>query len=255
MKLKQYTIGKAKPLIIVPVTETGQEEILNAARQAVCQGVDALEWRIDWFEQASHWSRVQEILLDLAKICEHKILLCTFRTRQQGGQRELTEEVYLELLEEIAKSGLADLLDVEVPQLSDVSTMIGQLQNAGQRVIGSSHYFSGTPETDQMKQELMEMYRAGADIAKLAVMPKSRLDVLRLMEVTAQVKEEIPDYPLVTMAMGGLGAISRVSGQLSGSCMTFASIGKASAPGQLTVKDTAMILDKISESMDHNNEI
>ena len=162
-------------MYIVPVTETGQEEILNAARQAVCQGVDALEWRIDWFEQASHWSRVQEILLDLAKICEHKILLCTFRTRQQGGQRELTEEVYLELLEEIAKSGLADLLDVEVPQLSDVSTVIGQLQNAGQRVIGSSHYFSGTPETDQMKQELMEMYRAGADIAKLAVMPKSRL--------------------------------------------------------------------------------
>ena len=63
-------------------------------------------------------------------------------------------------------------------------------------------------------------------------------------------KENCPHYPLVTMAMGGLGAISRVSGEVFGSCMTFASVEKTSAPGQMPLEDVLMILNKISESMD-----
>ena len=68
-------------------------------------------------------------------------------------------------------------------------------------------------------------------------------------------EEEAPDYPLITMAMGGLGAVSRISGQVFGSCMTFASFGKASAPGQLLLGDTSWILNQISESMEKRDEM
>ena len=37
--------------------------------------------------------------------------------------------------------------------------------------------------------------------------------------------------PVITMSMGAMGVISRVSGRLTGSCMTFGSAGRASAPG------------------------
>ena len=80
-------------------------------------------------------------------------------------------------------------------------------------------------------------------------MPSNARDVLHLLEATVQLKESCPGYPLVTMAMGGLGTVSRISGQVFGSCMTFASIGKTSAPGQLAFHDVMLILDKISESM------
>jgi 3-dehydroquinate dehydratase len=123
------------------------------------------------------------------------------------------------------------------------------LHQAGQKIIGSQHYFSHTPETVQMRQELLQIQEAGADIGKLAVMPQNAMDVLRLLEATVQTKEDYPDYPLVTMAMGGLGTVSRISGQIFGSCMTFASLGKISAPGQLPLQNMTEILEKISESI------
>lgn len=250
LRIKKYDIGTGRPLMCVPVVEIGQNDIFMAAKCAVDQGAEALEWRMDWFGKIDSWEETEAVLHSLSGICKETILLCTFRSKVQGGQRALPGKEYQLLLERIAESKLADLLDVEVFELSDASAVIAKLHRAGQRVIGSQHYFSHTPDTVWMRQELETMKEAGADIGKLAVMPKESLHVLQLLEASAQMKKYYPDYPIVTMAMGGLGAISRVSGQVFGSCITFASIGKASAPGQLSIKDTKLILNKISESMD-----
>ena len=43
------------------------------------------------------------------------------------------------------------------------------------------------------------------------------------------------DTPIISMSMGSLGAISRMTGELFGSAVTFASLSKSSAPGQLTL--------------------
>lgn len=250
MQIKKRTIGAGRPLVCVPVVEIDEDGIYKAAERAVGQGAEVLEWRIDWFAQAVCQDRVERILHRLQEICGDVILLCTFRSRSQGGEQEISEDMYVGLLELLAKSGQADILDVEVPKLSNPSDVIRKLHDKGQCVIGSKHYFSHTPETVQMQQDLSDMQRAEADIGKLAVMPHSSLDVLRLLEVTARMKEDYPHYPLVTMAMGGLGAISRISGEVFGSCMTFASVGKTSAPGQMPIEDVIKILNKISESMD-----
>ena len=44
------------------------------------------------------------------------------------------------------------------------------------------------------------------------------------------------------MSMGRLGVISRVAGELTGSAMTFATNGKASAPGQIPIEEMRQIL-------------
>ena len=71
------------------------------------------------------------------------------------------------------------------------------------------------------------------DIAKLAVMPVSRGDVLRLLEVSVRMHENFADRPFITMSMGKLGGISRLAGSFDGSAITFATCGRASAPGQI----------------------
>jgi 3-dehydroquinate dehydratase len=38
--------------------------------------------------------------------------------------------------------------------------------------------------------------------------------------------------------MGALGASSRIEGFLHGSCLSYASVRRATAPGQLSVKET-----------------
>ena len=76
-------------------------------------------------------------------------------------------------------------------------------------------------------------------------MPHTTGDVLTLLEATAEVKSLYPSDPIITMAMGPLGAITRASGSLFGNAMTFASAGKASAPGQIDVHELKRILDTL----------
>ena len=44
--------------------------------------------------------------------------------------------------------------------------------------------------------------------------------------------EQHADRPIITMSMASNGMISRLSGEVFGSCLTFGAVGKASAPGQ-----------------------
>ena len=54
--------------------------------------------------------------------------------------------------------------------------------------------------------------------------------------------EEFAKVPLITMSMGALGMVSRVSGQVFGSAATFGSAGTASAPGQVPVVELRKML-------------
>jgi 3-dehydroquinate dehydratase-1 len=47
------------------------------------------------------------------------------------------------------------------------------------------------------------------------------------------------------MAMGDLGKVTRVSGEIIDSVFTFGSLDQASAPGQIPVEQLAQILDAL----------
>jgi 3-dehydroquinate dehydratase-1 len=81
------------------------------------------------------------------------------------------------------------------------------------------------------------MHGQGADVAKLAVMPRSAGDVLRLLEITWEARNRFPRLPLCTMSMGRLGTLSRVAGFLFGSDMAFAVGQETSAPGQIPIAE------------------
>ena len=82
----------------------------------------------------------------------------------------------------------------------------------------------------------------GADIAKIAVMPQSRKDVLTLLSATEEMTSEYAKIPVITMSMGGLGAISRICGEVFGSAVTFGAVSRESAPGQLGAEELDMAL-------------
>lgn len=100
-----------------------------------------------------------------------------------------------------------------------------------------------------MKMLLEQMCAGGADIVKLAVMPQDMEDVLKLLSVTNEFKEENPDTPVITMSMGKMGMISRLCGESFGSAITFAAHKKASAPGQMEMHEVADILERIHKIM------
>ena len=103
----------------------------------------------------------------------------------------------------------------------------------GVKVVASRHDFTATPDKNIIVNNLCLMQSLGADIVKFAVMPQCDRDVLTLLDATLTMKEEHNETPVITMSMSPSGVISRICGQLVGSCVTFGTAGKASAPGQI----------------------
>jgi 3-dehydroquinate dehydratase-1 len=69
----------------------------------------------------------------------------------------------------------------------------------------------------------------GAEIVKIATMARDIGDVTRLLRFTEDCKT-----PLVTMAMGDIGRISRVAAPLFGSLFTYGYLRKPVVPGQVS---------------------
>lgn len=131
----------------------------------------------------------------------------------------------------------------EFLQKEGIGEFIRALQRTGVVVVGSSHDFEGTPRTDIMVECLRAMQELGVDICKLAVTPGEQADVRNLLEATWRMKTQYGDRPLITMSMGSLGVISRLAGELFGSSVTFGSVGKPSAPGQVEAGALAEYLE------------
>lgn len=248
LTIKNQRIDEGRPIICVPVVEREKEKVVQEVRSLVEKQTEMIEWRADWYENVNDLAEVGSILAELKPLVRDTILLVTFRSKAQGGEREITEEEREAFYCLVAESGAADMVDVELFEIDRAEHLIGTLQRKGTRVIVSHHNFHETPEDEEMLRILERMAESGADIVKLAVMPECAEDVLRLLSVTHQFKKTHPQLPVVTMSMGSCGVISRVSGEVFGSCITFGSHEKPSAPGQLQMDTLAQILDALHET-------
>jgi 3-dehydroquinate dehydratase-1 len=113
------------------------------------------------------------------------------------------------------------------------------------RVLLSFHDFQDTPSNESLLDRISEMVTRGADIAKIACMPRKPGDVLRLLQITHYARQAYPAVPLCTISMGRAGALSRVAAFLYGCDMTFAVSQEASAPGQIPIAEARMLAETL----------
>ena len=142
-----------------------------------------------------------------------------------------------------------DLIDLEFFEATKPEKEIRRFQRMGVRVIASHHDFDGTPDDRILRMLMEQMQQGGADVAKLAVMPQNADDVVRILKLTNDIKQKYPTLPVVTMSMGALGVVSRMAGEVFGSCITFGAVGETSAPGQIQAGQLGDILDIIHKGM------
>lgn len=241
------TIGDGLPKIIVPMVGNTAEELEKEAELIHTLDCDLVEWRIDFFEQVSNFQAVASLSHNLKAILE-KPLLITFRTKNEGGVFDLSESDYFELYKTIISNGNLNLLDVELfmPE-KQVNELIDLAHKNEIKIIMCNHDFQKTPEKEEIIHRLRSMQDKGADICKIAVMPTASEDVLTLLDATREMYETYAQVPLITMSMGALGMISRISGQVFGSAATFGSATTASAPGQVPVVELRKMLETLKQ--------
>lgn len=248
--VRDIKIGEGIPKICVPLVGKTREELIEEILELKEISLDLVEWRADFYEDVENIDKVKETLKELRKLLLNTPILFTFRSRKEGGEKEVTVEYYRELKKEISTTKLADLIDVELFTGDEVvKDIVNSAHNSDVKVVMSNHDFFKTPPQEEIVSRLRKMQDLGGDLPKIAVMPQSKGDVLVLLSATYEMSEKYADRPIITMSMAGDGVISRLSGEVFGSALTFGAAKKASAPGQIEVKDLSSVLHILHNSI------
>lgn len=245
LQLRGTTLGAGVPKVCVPVVASTVEAAV-AAVAALPPGVaEVVELRLDHLTGAARDTAVVRDAVAAVRgaLPAEVPLLATFRSAREGGAQPADEDAYTAVvrasLAPFPADGAggggagegADVVDVELAA-RDAAALVRAAHAAGTPVVVSQHDFAATPPADDLVAVLRHQRDLGADVCKVAVTPHDADDVLTLLTATRRFAREA-DRPLVTIAMGGLGVVTRVAGEVFGSAMTFGAVGATSAPGQV----------------------
>ena len=199
---------------------------------------DIIEWRADYLPK--------EVILQVAPAIFEKFagreLVFTLRTRSEGGEIDLSPEEYIHLIKEVAQLYQPDYIDFEYYSYKDVFEEMLDFPN----LILSYHNFQETPEN--MMEILSELTSLNPKLVKVAVMAHTEQDVLDLMNYTRGFKTLNPEQEYVTISMGKVGKVSRITADVTGSSWSFASLDEASAPGQISLANMKKIREILDEA-------
>ncbi len=237
-------IGGPRPLICLPLVGKSKAKVLEEATVLSALRPDLLEWRIDACEQVGSREQCVSTLSELRRCIGDIPLLFTCRIDKEGGLQKIGQDERLNLYIAAMASGDVDIVDVELCNGQEFIQIIKEAAQANKvKLILSYHNFKETPSESFIYAKLVEAQNAGADIAKLAVMPKNHRDVLTLLTATNRARNESIQGPVVAMSMGAEGVVSRLAGGLFGSDITFAVGLQASAPGQIPIEELRRAMD------------
>ncbi|MFT8350837.1 type I 3-dehydroquinate dehydratase [Clostridium saccharoperbutylacetonicum] len=250
VKVRNVVLGEGTPKICVPIVGRTKEELIEEVEGLKDISLDVVEWRVDYYENVEDIERVKELLVSLRKLLSNTPILFTFRSKKEGGEKEVSTSYYAKLNKEIAATRLVDLIDVELFTGDEiVKDIVAYAHDSEVKVVMSNHDFFKTPVQEEIVSRLRKMQELGADLPKIAVMPQNKSDVLVLLSATNEMVENHAEGPIITMSMAGTGVISRLAGEVFGSALTFGAAKKASAPGQIGVADLCTVLNILHNSI------
>lgn len=208
-------------LIAVPFSDESFEENLLYCKE---RGADIIELRVDLFE-----NRNPDFLLECIKNVQEAGMktILTIRSEEEGGSRV---ENRLELFRRCAPH--SDYTDIELSSQNLIPEVRELVKGAGKKLIVSYHNFDITPANWILKEVFREARRWGADLVKVSVRANSYEDTARLLCLAREEKGE-----KIIIAMGEKGKVSRVAGFIFGSVISYAFVGSAVAPGQLSLEE------------------
>lgn len=201
---------------------------------------DVVELRFDFLAE----SELENALEKTCNLKTEKNLLLTFRPKQQGGMRNLSN-LEREIFWSSGYDFCTNWADVEIDLVETVSHWLFE------KIICSHHDFNAAPEN------LIEIYEnlkaTNADVIKIAVQADDIADAIDVWKLLEKAKSE--NKEIIPIAMGEAGKWTRILGLAHGAFMTYASLdaGSETAPGQISAKDLLEVY-RVKE-LDANTEI
>ena len=235
VRVGNVTLGEGMPKVCVPVMGHTLEEIRTAAARAAQASADLMELRMDSLSPMPSAEEARAACL-AAREGGGLPLLFTLRTARDGGAGDADAAAYEGLLTAVARSGCCEAVDCELSVGDTAFARIAQAARAaGVALVGSSHAFYVPQDLETPARWLSWQAALGADVCKAAVMAGGRVSALEAAWRMARAGEKT-GRPYIAIVMGAEGALTRAACECVGSCLTFASAGEASAPGQMDAR-------------------
>ena len=158
-------------------------------------------------------------------------LIITARHPDEGGANRLSIQRRRELLLRFLPR--ARYVDVELRSVKELRSVLELARRKKIHRIISFHDLKETPSVRSLKAKARAASSAGANSLKIATRTDTPAQLVRLFEFF--VNEDV-DLPISAMGIGQLGAASRVVLAQLGSVFTYASIGRSTIEGQLSIQ-------------------
>jgi len=230
--------GARFPAICAPLVGRTRAALLAEAAVVAAKKPDLIEWRVDFFEGIADANAVAELAGRIKAAANGIPILFTCRWHLEGGEKiGLSQTEVVSLYRAVCESGHVDFIDFEMANEPGQLKEVREFSRAhATQLILSFHDFERTPTIQELNARFARAEQLGADIAKVAVMPRGMHDVLTLLAATLQSSQSLR-IPLVSMSMAGAGAVTRLCGGAFGSALSFAVGQDASAPGQMPIEE------------------
>ncbi|MCK4738874.1 MAG: type I 3-dehydroquinate dehydratase [Deltaproteobacteria bacterium] len=214
---------------------TGKIEIA-LIKKAKKDGARIIELRLDTLKDRGE----EDLKEKLEKIRKVGLpLILTIRSTKEGGEKIITDKERLSLFSALIP--FVDFIDIELSSKKILKLVTSLARKEKKQIIISHHDFNKTPGLKKLEGIIKNAIDSGASIVKIATFARSSEDIKRLSTLLSNYKNK---KALALIAMGRAGQVSRVFFPFLGSALTFGSITKSTAPGQLTLKELATEIKK-----------
>lgn len=214
--------------ICAVVAAPSAAEMLAQIRLAL-RHTRTIELRLDWLRNEHE---AAELLAWVPSLRPRATLIATCRPREAGGH--FGGSIARQLARLIAACALGcHWCDVEIETVSRIRLQRFRGFSSTSRLLVSFHDFRQTPPN--LKRLLRQLEATGADAVKIATECRSIADSLRVLKLARGRRN------VVAVPMGEAGLPARVLALREGSALAYASVGPATAPGQISLEEMKML--------------
>ena len=232
---QKYLVGLVDPETLA----AAESEDLHPSRIDY-ESCDILEIRYDFFDE-SDWPTLAS---RVRKLAPNAIQLGTIRLKRDGGTFPNARAIERPALwrQILEAADVPEWLDLERDYLHDYNELREMARTKGVKILISEHNFTRIPNDLELKNYLTDVKRVKADGIKIAAMSNSDEDCARLYKFAKKAK----GFKFIAaFGMGETGKISRIWSLKEGANLTYGSIGKSAAPGQIDVALMRKAIDRL----------
>lgn len=206
------------------------------------QYAQIIEWCADRMDGAVNYTK-DSFLADareIKKLCGRK----TFSIDYKGAEGE-DEETALVKTNKVMTWAveIADMIDLDEAN-PELARLIKAARRKRVKTEISHHEFDRMPDRNEIAEIFLRLEKTGGDILKVACYASEEIDTYSILEGASAYSQLSGAKPIVAVAMGQEGQVSRICAGDFGSVISYACGSIPTAPGQFNARQLSKYMDK-----------